>query len=436
MVDVRFTDLSGVHIAYAMLNDGPRADEAVDIVVVAAAMFSFEMLLEDRVARRFVDGLCDVGRVVVFDKRGVGASDPITDWERSAQDQWADDLIAVVQASELDRPVLISWETFGVGRFAAARRPDLFRSMILVDPTPDAHTFVGLLGDRVDTERVASVEELAFPSRVDDPDFERWLVRAGRAGASPSTASQMWTHLLGLAGPMTPPNIQVDTLVLHRPDSMHRTQDARAVASLIDGAVLIEVAGRDAYTISGDVDPLLVEISRHVNGQSRRPLPDHVIAVVAFTDLVGSTERAALEGDEHWRALLDHHDEATRRIVEQHGGRVVKFTGDGALVEMPSARAALKASQALQRALAPSQLVLRIGIHAGDIDRRSDDLAGMTVNVAARIMSHADANEIVVTTSITEAAVGAGGSFEPLPPADLRGIPGTWALHRYRYESA
>ena len=139
---------------------------------MAGSFFPFEMIEEDRHASRFMAGLASFGRLVVFDKRVVGLSDPITDWSRSAQEQWAEDLYAVIEAAGLDRPVVVSWEPMGATRLAVARRPELFDSMVLVNPSQFTGVLADLISESSDSNLPSrSVEELAFPSRIDDPDF-------------------------------------------------------------------------------------------------------------------------------------------------------------------------------------------------------------------------------------------------------------------------
>jgi len=162
------------HTAYRVVGEPGR----VDVVMVASALFPFELLAEDRVASRFTAGLAALGRLVVFDKRGVGLSDPMTDWTRSAQEQWAEDLVAVVEAAALDHPVVVSWEPYGAARFAASSRPDLFASMVLINPSQFTRSFLRLLsatsGPVLPTR---STEEMAFPSRIRDEGFTSWLSR-------------------------------------------------------------------------------------------------------------------------------------------------------------------------------------------------------------------------------------------------------------------
>jgi class 3 adenylate cyclase len=149
-----------------------------------------------------------------------------------------------------------------------------------------------------------------------------------------------------------------------------------------------------------------------------------------FTDLVSSTERAVEAGDDHWQNLLDIHDKAVRRCVLRCGGRVVKFTGDGVLALIPSATAAIHAAQSMREALARDGMQIRVGIHVGDVDVRGDDVSGISVNVAARIMSHAGAGETLVSEAACQATLGSGFRFDIIDDVELKGLPGRFTLHR------
>jgi class 3 adenylate cyclase len=425
---IEYTPAGDTHIAYRLLGEPGRGD----IVMVAGALFPFELLAEDRVASRFTAGLAALGRLLVFDKRGIGLSDPMTDWSRSAQEQWAEDLVAVIEAAGLDHPVVVSWEPYGVARCAASGRPDLFASMVLVNPAQFTRSFLQLLTQRdgpvVPTR---SIEEMAFPSRIKDEAFTDWLSRSGRAGASPTSASRIWAHLLEYEGPLTPPGITTPTLVLHNRDAMQPEGEVRAVATEIPGATFVQVAGADSYPIAGDVDLLISEIAEFVTGGPSALSPLRHIAAVLFTDLVDSTRRAVDEGDAHWRDLLDIHDRTVQRSVRHHGGRVVKYTGDGVLVLMPSATSALATARSMHDDLVEQGLRVRVGIHVGDVDERGDDVSGLAVNIAARIMSHADAGETLVSEAARQATLGSGHRFEDTGTTELKGIPEQWKLYRW-----
>jgi class 3 adenylate cyclase len=424
--DIAYAQVDGHHIAYRVMGGG-----GVDVVMVAGALFPFEMLAEDRVASRFMAGLAALGRLVVFDKRGVGLSDPITDWSRSAQEQWAEDLCAVVDAAGLERPVVVSWELMGVARRAASMRPELFGSMVLINPAQSTKGLADLMDAHGD-EGVSSrfIEEMVFPSRKDDPDFWDWLSRAGRSGASPATATRVWGHMLGYSDPLTPAGIDVPTLVISNRDSQQIEGDVREVAAEIRGASFVEVPGADIYPVAGDVDLLVAEIAQFVTGGPTGLAPERLVAAVLFTDLVASTERAVLAGDQQWRDLLEIHDQAVRRSVLHRGGRVVKFTGDGVLALLPSATAAMETVDSIREALTRRNMTIRAGIHVGDIDTRGDDVSGISINIAARIMSCATAGETLVSDAACQAALGSGFRFEGAGHAELKGLPGRFTLRR------
>ncbi|MGZ4689808.1 MAG: adenylate/guanylate cyclase domain-containing protein, partial [Acidimicrobiia bacterium] len=149
-----------------------------------------------------------------------------------------------------------------------------------------------------------------------------------------------------------------------------------------------------------------------------------------FTDLVDSTRRAVTEGDAHWRNLLDVHDQTVQECVRRYGGRVVKYTGDGVLALMTSATSALDAARLIRDRLMERGLHIRVGIHVGDVDVRGEDVSGISVNIAARIMSHAEADELLVSEATRQVTLGSDHRFEELCTTELKGIPDRWTLHR------
>ena len=426
----------GTHIAYRVLG----ASSEVDFIVVSAAFFSLEMLAEDRICSRFLEGLAEMGRVAVFDKRGVGSSDPMTDWSRGAQEQWADDLVAVMDAAGMVHPVVVSWETMGVARLAVSQHPDRFLKLVLINPSRDPNALLEALTmsrrdsseDKASSERefdTGPVEALAFPSRIHDPDFQEWLVKAGRVGASPSSAPRMWGHLLSYDKPLTPPGISAPALVLHNRDCIARRDLVLQVVDMLENAQFVSVPGADVYPIAGNVDPLIVEIAGFV-GLDASPVPQRRICAVLFTDLVGSTSRASRDGDATWKALLEHHDQIIHRAVTQRSGAVIKFTGDGVLCVMPSVSAAIDLTIDLRRSLSEDDLDIRCGIHVGDVDERDGDVSGITVNIAARIMALAPDGQTLMSTAAIESAIGSGHRFETFGKRELKGVEGKWALHQ------
>ena len=430
MQPVSYAQAGDVHIAYQSYG----SPGGTDVVMVSGMFFPMEVLPEDRLVERLLDGLTQLGRLVVFDKRGVGMSDPYTDWSRPSVDQWSDDLIAVIETAELRKPVVFAWDLFGVGRLAASKRPDLVGKLVLLNPisTLDparASVTAKSIQDNID-QPDSGIERRMAPSRIDDPSFAEWVRRAGRLGASPATASRLWQEMF-TSEVNTPEDVSAPTLVIHRTDSMLPRESCVGVAEAIDGARFVELPGADMYPIAGDVDALLAEITSFATGSVQLPAPDRVVGAVLFCDMVGSTEQAADMGDERWRSLLDHHDEVVRHAVARHGGRVVKYTGDGVLAILPSATGALGAAETIRSELGVEGLQLRLGVHVGEVDERGEDVSGIAVNIAARIMHEAASGEVLVSESVRLATAGSSFVFDQARSVELKGVPGPWTLHRW-----
>jgi class 3 adenylate cyclase len=430
--DVEYAERDGVHIAFRVI-DGP-AD--LEIVMVSGFNFPFELLPDDPIGARLLEGLSSLGRLAVFDRRGVGLSDPIVDWKRPLVDQWSDDLAAVISAAGFTRPVVFAWDVFGVARRFAIRFPDACDRLVLLAPAPSPDRQGDDWHDAFWNEMrnmTAGASDLiarSFPTRSKDPAFLAWLDRAGRAGASPASAERVveanYEQLRST--PIEHHLVRVPTLVLSRPRNLTRPPEiVQRVADAIDGAQLVELPGDDDLAIGADVDALIAEIARFLTGEVRVPPPSRTLCAVLFTDLVSSTERAADLGDEHWKAVLNQHDEVVRNAIGRCAGRVVKTTGDGVVAILPSASNALRSAYDIRRLLGLEGLEVRIGLHVAEVEARGDDIAGLGVHVAARIMSAARAGEILVSATIP-AIVSRDHDFEPRGTHVLKGVPGEWEL--------
>jgi class 3 adenylate cyclase/alpha-beta hydrolase superfamily lysophospholipase len=430
----------GTHIAYRVLDAGPGCDPGDDIVMASGGLIPMEVYEEDPGFVRLLEGLRGIGRVVVFDRRGIGLSDPIVDWERPILDQWADDLAAVVGASEVTEPTVISWDGYGVATRFAVRHPELLRMLVLYHPQLPSDddgwdewvaARLAMMRENV-AGRQADVIEHVAPSRATDASFRDWYARAGRMGASPATASRIWDSIFSSCPrDQLLDEVATPTLVLHRRDAYWaQAEDVRATAARISTSTIVELDGADHFPFLGDVDGLVAEVANFVVGERRLPPPQRLLSAIMFTDLVGSTERAASLGDARWKSVLDRHDAAVRAAVGAHGGTIIKTTGDGVLALMPSTSAALRAAERIRRLLGADDLDVRIGVHVGDVDRRGDDVSGLGVVVAARVMAVGEAGEIIVTASVVSAITGEGAVFEPLGAHQLKGVPGKWELYR------
>jgi class 3 adenylate cyclase len=428
----------GTHVAYRVLDATPGGDEARNIVMVPGGLFPVEMFEEEPGFARLLDGLRALGRVILFDRRGLGLSDPIAAWDRPIAEQWAEDLRAVVDTADLRDVVIVSWEGFGIWSRFVPTCPAALAMLVLYEPIVVPHDE----WDEWAAERLRQVHanmsgeedilEQIAPSVVSDRSFREWYGRSGRTGASPATAKRIWESVFS-APPrdLLPGEINVPTLVLHRRDNAYACDNVLELAAVqIPGATLVELDGRDHFPFVGDVDALLAEIAAFVTGERRLPPPQRLLSAVLFTDLVGSTERAASLGDAGWKAVLDRHDAVVRAVVGRSGGTVVKTTGDGVLALVPSASVCVRAAISVRDELAAEGLDVRIGAHVGDVDRRGEDVSGLAVNIASRAMAIAGAGELVVTASVVAAAAGQASTFESIGARELKGVPGTWELFR------
>jgi len=250
------------------------------------------------------------------------------------------------------------------------------------------------------------------------------VARLTRGAATPAMAVALYRHVWGeldvrddLAA------ITVPTLVLRN--------DNRGIdylAAHIPGARVVDVANDELLFFTGDFAPVIDEVAAFLTGRRMTTAPTRILATVLFTDLVGSTRRAASEGDARWRALLDTHDRITRELFGEFGGIEVNTTGDGFVARFDRPTIAIACARALTAALEAAGLPVRVGLHAGECELRGDDLAGLAVHIAARVGALAAPGEVLVSRTITDLVVGSGLGFEDRGEAVLEGVPGRWGL--------
>ena len=424
--EIRYAKAGEHHIAFRELVGDARGGQ--EIVMVNGANYPMESLPDDPIANRLLEGLAGLGRLILFDRRGVALSDPVSDWDTPLREQWAEDLAAIIVAAECDRPTVFSWHPAGVARICAVRYPELIGRLVLWNPAARVVADdKGWMSEYIEAARRLRAGEdtdymaTLMPGRQTDPAFRAWQDAAGRAGASPSQAAR-FSDKARTDPPVDNTKVTTATLVITRlpPDYVVPREYVGRTAREIPGAQLVELPPGDGFPVGVGVDDVIVEISRYLTGEVRLPAPERQISVVLFTDLVGSTRRAESAGDAAWKRLLDRHDEVNRSVVERRGGEVIKTTGDGILALMPSTTAAVDAAQTIRTQLREDDLEVRIGIHAGDVDRRGADISGLAVNIAARIMASAEPGQILTTSVVAEAAD--TEVFTALGPRNLKDI--------------
>ncbi len=431
----RYTLSGGLHVAWQAAGDADR-----DLLYVPTWISQVEQLITEPSIYAFVERLCSFARVITFDRRGSGLSDPIVD-PPTLEDQM-DDVLAVMDAAGSQRATLMGSLEGGLLAMAfAASHPERVESLVLYATfsrsrwAPD-YDFVP-----TDEERDARIEASVLhwgegtiplalaPSKVGDRAFREWAGRIERYSVSPGTIRK----LMGFVGETDVrgvlPTIRVPTVVMHRRDDRFLDiRHSRYIAEHVPGARLIELEGTDNLFSIGDSEAIIGEVEELMTGTRHEREPDRVLATVLFTDIVGSTERAAALGDQSWRSLLARHDELVRSQVLRHRGRWVKSTGDGVLATFDGPARGIRAAAAIESGVRELGIEIRAGLHTGECEVMGDDVGGLAVHIGARVMGRAQAGEVLVSSTVKDLVVGSGIGFEERGSHELRGIPGEWRL--------
>jgi class 3 adenylate cyclase len=267
------------------------------------------------------------------------------------------------------------------------------------------------------------------PSLLGDADAERWWARLLRQGISQSGAEALIRLYAEVDIRDVLPTIAVPTLVAHRTgDRMVPIEAARVLAAGIPGAKLVELPGDDHIPVA-DPDQVIDEVEEFLTGHRAEREPDRMLATVMFTDIVDSTRRAAELGDKGWRQLLERHDQLMRRELERHRGREVKTIGDGFLATFDGPARGIRCATSAREAVRDLGIEIRAGLHTGEVEVMGDDIAGIAVNIGARVGAAAGPGEVLVSRTVTDLVAGSGIGFADRGVHALKGVPGEWRLY-------
>ncbi|HET7120218.1 MAG TPA: adenylate/guanylate cyclase domain-containing protein [Solirubrobacterales bacterium] len=433
--DTYYADSDGVNIAYQVYGEGP-----LDLILVPGFVSHAEVLPEEPLVARMLRRLASFSRLIVFDKRGQGLSD--RPGRPPTLEESMDDVEAVIKAAGCERPAIFGVSEGGpMSALFAASHPEMVRSLVLYGTYArmlEAPDFPhGIPEAQLDAWQEVVRREwgspvgvsLWAPSREGDAEFERWWGRLLRQGTSPAGAIELTDLYRQIDIRAVLPAIDVPTLVLHRAgDRMIAAAQGRYLAERIPGARYVELPGEDHLPFAGDVDALLDEVEEFLVGSRRASEPERGLATILFTDIVGSTAKAAELGDRRWRELIERHDAAVRRQLSLHRGREVKTMGDGFLATFDGPARAIRCARALQGEVAGLGVDVRAGIHTGEVELIGDDVGGMAVNIGARIGALAEPGEVLVSSTVRELVVGSGLEFADRGVRPLKGAPGEWRL--------
>jgi class 3 adenylate cyclase len=269
--------------------------------------------------------------------------------------------------------------------------------------------------------------EWAAPS-VDSPAMRRFTGLLERVAMSPAMARANIAANFEIDIRPVLSSVRVPTLVLHRRDDAMPIEHGRYYAQHISGARMVELEGRDHWPFVGDVDAIVGEVEEFVTGARATHDSDNMLATVLFTDIVGSTERAAALGDKAWRAVLHEHEELVRRQLHAHEGREVKTMGDGFLAMFDRPAKAVRCASRITSDAAELGISIRAGLHTGECERRGADVAGLAVNIGARIGALAGPDEVLVSGTVRDLVLGSGIKFADRGHHVLKGVPGEWPV--------
>jgi class 3 adenylate cyclase len=426
-----------VNIAYQVVGDGP-----LDLVLVPGYISHLDLIWSIPEAPAFLRRLASFSRLIQFDKRGTGLSDPVPGVP--TLEERMEDLHAVLDAVGSERTALLGVSEGGpMSILFAATYPERTTAMVLYGSTPSfaaAGQFAPIAQDHVERvwPAVDAIEEawgegrsveLFAPSFSDDEAVRRSFALFERAAASPAMFASLMNALkeIDVTGILSA--IGVPTLVLHRTgDPVVPIAASRYMGEHIPEARFVELSGDDHIPWLGDADRLVDEVEQFLTGARQTREPDRVLATVLFTDIVSSTQRASELGDRRWRELLETHDEGVRRQVDVHGGRVVKSLGDGYLATFDGPARAIRCGRTLAADAETLGIELRAGIHTGECELLGEDVGGMAIHIGARVAALAEPGEVLVSSAVRDLVVGSGIEFEDRGTHTLKGVPGSWSL--------
>ena len=432
----RYAKCGDIEIAYQILGDGP-----LDLLLHTGWTIPIECMDDEPSMARFQRRLASFCRVIRFDRRGVGLSDRGSPSAPPTHEQWVEDSGAVLDAVGSERaavfpPFLDSVE----GVMLAVTHPERVSHLVVVNGAarvkwaPDypnglpEHEIDALLQTEPDAvESGNDVLAVLGPSVARDLAFRAWWDRAGNLGATPAMAQAIWTRVYEIDVRHLLPQVSVSTLVLYRTRKRIAAY-GRYLAEHIRGAKSVGLAGEDILYWVGDTGPMLDEIEEFLTGIRSGAPTDRVLATMLFTDIVGSTDRAAELGDRRWRDLLDRHDQSVRVQLKRFRGREVKTVGDGFVVTFDSPGQAIECALAIRDSLRTLEIDVRAGIHTGEIEVRGDDVAGLAVHIGARVSALASPGQVLVSSTVKDLVAGSTVAFGDLGEHELKGVPGIWRL--------
>jgi len=424
-------------IAYQVIGDGPH-----DVVLAFDFASHLEEVADHPQMAEFIGGVARFARVLLFDMRGIGMSGGVAS-ASAALESWMDDVIAVLEAAGSRRATFLAQgHATQMAMMTAAAYPDRVSALVLVNGWARfarADDYPVGLPEEAHEPVLRAIEDgwgtgtdlaVLAPSLADRPGVREWWARVERYSAPPSVARERMQAVLELDVREFLPLIRVPTLVVHsRDNAWVRIGHGRYLAASIPGARLVAVDGADHAVSSFDRD-LVGLVEELVTGaRTDAPAADRLLATVLFADVVGSTQLASDEGDERWRAALGHVEHVADDAIRLYEGALERHTGDGVLATFDGPARAIRCAARICDEARRGDVGVRCGLHAGEVIRRPEGLAGLAVHIGARICDLAGPGEVLVTRTVRDLVAGSGIAFEERGEYELRGVPDSWTLY-------
>jgi class 3 adenylate cyclase len=435
--ETRYTRAGDVHIAYQVLGEG-----LVDVVLADQWFSNMDGQWDVPPLAEFRRRLASFSRLIMFDRRGMGLSDPVAIQSLPSLDAWMDDLRAVMDAASSDRAGLIANIGGAITSLVfAASHPDRLSSLVIVDgfarfrSAPDYQ--IGASDEEAERQ-LGKLEtnwgrglmlDLFAPSMRGIAGLRETWARFERMATSPGSARAIVGWILGSDVREFLPTIHVPTLVIQHPEGkVFSPTLGRYLAEHIPDAKYVELPGPDQFIWGGDQARTVAEIQEFITGVRPMHATDRVLATVLFTDIVDSTRRAAELGDHDWRELLETFERLSRQVVAAASGRLIKSTGDGILATFDGPARGVRAARELSVRSGELGLPIRAGLHTGEVEVTDNDVAGLAVHIGARVASLSSADEVLVTSTVKELVIGSEIEFEDRGSRALKGVQGRWRL--------
>jgi class 3 adenylate cyclase len=437
----RYAQCGEIDLAYQVFGNGPH-----DLLVFAGNSIPIDSMDAQPAMARFQRRLASFCRIIRLDQRGIGMSAHVPAASAIGPTFWAEDALAVLDAVGSEQ-VTVFAPSFAAltGLVLAADYPDRIRGLVIFNgaararwapdyppgvPDDIVAPFLGIAADPDAVEQGFDGLKIFAPSVADDDAFRAWWDQAGNRGATPTMARAVAAAIAQADVRDRLDKITMPTLILHRKDSVFvSVEHGRYLAEHMPGARYVELPGADTPYWVGETGQTLDEIQEFITGSRAGADADRVLATVLFTDIVGSTDQAARLGDNRWRDLLDNHDRIVRQQLGRFGGREVNTVGDGFVATFASPSRAIDCAHAIVDAVAPLGVQIRAGIHAGEMEIRGEDVAGMAVHIGARVAALAAASEVLVSSTLRDIVTGSARTFVDRGEHILKGVPGAWTLY-------